>query len=135
MDGSEPEWVKQRKAKQRKLDLLDPQIEKLNGDIEIMAKHLKEDLRMSHYEVGDGAKPVSIENIESQEQKKKYHEWLETQPDEKNLSEKALKQQLLQKHKLLRQAEEKNGAINSKLAEDRVEAPFIDEKEKLYLEI
>jgi len=135
MDGSEPEWVKQRKAKLRKLDLLDPQIEKLNRDIEIMAKHLKEDLRMSHYEVGEGAKPVSIENIESQEQKKKYHEWLETQPDGKNLSEKALKQQLLQKHKLLRQAEEKNGAINSKLAEDRVEAPFIDEKEKLYLEI
>ena len=69
-----------------------------NYKIEIIERFLKENTRESGHVVDETKKPVSIQNIEAQEQKKQYHEWLEQQS---HLTDKQLKERLLKKHSIL----------------------------------
>lgn len=65
------------------LAALPEQIKKLKADIEEIKEHMKKDLRKSKYIDSNSKEGIIVENIEEQEDKKLYYEWLESQAKEK----------------------------------------------------
>ena len=54
-------------------------ITKLENDLKIIETFLKKDLRLTKFVNSEGTHQLTVENIEQQEDKKLYHEWVESQ--------------------------------------------------------
>lgn len=55
------------------------QISKLENDLKIIEQFLMQDLRVTKYMNSEGVQQITVDNIEEQEDKKLYHEWVEQQ--------------------------------------------------------